>query len=704
MMKNYYLIALLFTFSFFNFSVATSQQPSQDGQWSAPIPFDVVPVAVANLPDGRLITWSSKYHDKFGGGDGYTFTQIFDPSIGNVGEVLPRTVTQTNHDMFCPGINNLPDGRILATGGSSSERASIYDPVSETWIRADDMNIPRGYQGAVTLSDGSVFTIGGSWSGGRGDKDAELWTPETGWNLLPGLPNEILWNTADANSEPQGVYRLDNHAWLWAAPNGKVFHAGPGETMHWIDVNGNGSFSEIGRRSNDTYSINGNTVMFDIGKILKVGGSTTYSSNSPGNEKSYVIDINNENNVTVVPTANSMDKSRIYVSSTVLPNGEVLVLGGMDNATVFSDTGAFLSGEIYNPTTNYFRTVASMQVPRTYHSAAILLNDGRVFIGGGGLCGNCGDANHLDAEIYSPPYLFNTNGSLATRPTIEAPETADYNTNITVSGSSNITNFSLIRFSSATHSVNNEQRRIPVSFSQSGGSYSVSIPNRELLPPGYYMLFALDNSGVPSMAESIKIGSAIPVSNSRNLVLDLSFDAGSGVSVEDGSIYGNNATIVERDNNKNPVPVTQSYWTNNGLFGNAMEMDGKEFESNSIVEIPFSASMATVKKEITVMAWVYRDEIEKNVAILSHDYPKLFFGFHNSLYKWEFPTSDGSSVNCYVGYSPPQKWVHIAATYDGKFGKLYANGVEICSDKASGEITMEEVDGFFLFFYNIRVL
>jgi hypothetical protein len=40
------------------------------------------------------------------------------------------------------------------------------------------MNIPRGYQGAVTLSDGSAFTIGGSWSGGQGNKDADIWTEE----------------------------------------------------------------------------------------------------------------------------------------------------------------------------------------------------------------------------------------------------------------------------------------------------------------------------------------------------------------------------------------------------------------------------------------------------------------------------------------------------------------------------------------------
>lgn len=49
--------------------------------------------------------------------------------------------------------------------------------------------------------------------------------------------------------------------------------------------------------------------------------------------------------------------------------------------------------------------------------------DGRVFVGGGGLCGNCG-VNHLDAEMYSPHYLFNEDGTPAARPTVSLGVTA----------------------------------------------------------------------------------------------------------------------------------------------------------------------------------------------------------------------------------------------------------------------------------------
>ena len=73
--------------------------------------------------------------------------------------------------------------------------------------------------------------------------------------------------------------------------------------------------------------------------------------------------------------------------------------------------------EIWNPTTQTFTLDASSAVPRTYHSSAVLVPDGRVLVGGGGPCGDCG-VNHLDAEMYSPAYLFNEDGSAADRPTM----------------------------------------------------------------------------------------------------------------------------------------------------------------------------------------------------------------------------------------------------------------------------------------------
>ncbi len=84
-------------------------------------------------------------------------------------------------------------------------------------------------QSSAITSDARVFTIGGSWSGPRGGKNGEVWSPSTGkWTPLPGAAVAPML-TADV----QGVYRSDNHAWLFGWKGGFVFQAGPSKAMNW---------------------------------------------------------------------------------------------------------------------------------------------------------------------------------------------------------------------------------------------------------------------------------------------------------------------------------------------------------------------------------------------------------------------------------------------------------------------------------------
>ncbi|WP_456505127.1 discoidin domain-containing protein [Arthrobacter sp. UYCu723] len=468
--------------------------PSQ-GSWGPTISFPIVPVAAALLPGNKLLTWSAYSPTAFGGNRGYTQTSILDLTTGKVSQTQ---VSNTGHDMFCPGTSLLPDGRIMVSGGSSSTKTSLYNPATNTWSPGPDMKIARGYHSNVTTSTGEVFTIGGSWSGGIGNKNGEVWSAAGGWRKLPNvLVDNIL------TDDPRGGFTSDNHPWLFAAPGGRVFHAGPSRQMNWISTTGNGSITSAGLRSDSPDAMNGDAVMYDVGKILTVGGSTAYNS-IPATARAYTIDINN--GVKVTRTAD-MAVTRSYANGVALPDGQVLVVGGQATPVQFTDTGARMAPEIWNPATGKWTTLAPMAIPRTYHSVGLLLPDGKVFVGGGGLCNTC-TTNHLDGEIFTPPYLLNADGSARTRPAIvTAPATAAAGSTISVTTKSPVTKFSLMRMSTVTHTVNTDQRRIPLTAtSVSGNTASLKLPaDRGVLVPGTYMLFAMDANGVPSVASTINI-------------------------------------------------------------------------------------------------------------------------------------------------------------------------------------------------------
>ena len=156
-----------------------------------------------------------------------------------------------------------------------------------------------------------------------------------------------------------------------------------------------------------------------------------------------------------------------------------------------------------------------MQVTRQYHSTALLLPDGRVLSSGGGICGDCDAQGYLakNAEVFSPPYLYRQDGSgqLAPRPTItSSPGTVSYNAPFTINTPSPgaIGKVAMVRLGAVTHSVNMEQRYVPLSFTTGGGNITATAPlNANIAPPGFYMLFLIGTDGVPSVANMVRIDS-----------------------------------------------------------------------------------------------------------------------------------------------------------------------------------------------------
>jgi len=476
---------------------STTVNVKATGRWSGVIDLPMVPAAGANLANGKVLLWSAWAKDNFGGDNGLTQTLTYDPAAVTWTE---RQVANTGHDMFCPGTANLADGRVLVNGGSSSAKTSLYDPGSDSWAAGATMNVPRGYQGTTVLSDGSVLTLGGSWSGGLGGKDGELWTPFGGWRRLSGVTAAPF-----TGPDPAGVYRADNHLWLFGWKNGRVFHAGPTRAMHWIDTAGNGSVGDAGNRGTDAYAMNGNAVMYAPGRILTIGGAPAYDGGA-ATANATVIDLNG---ATVTSRAVApMAHRRAMHNSVVLPSGEVVVAGGVPVSQAFSDTNPVLATEIWNPTTERFTAGAPMTVPRNYHSFALLQPDGRVLVGGGGLCGTC-NVNHPNLQVFTPPYLFKADGTPAAQPRIiTAPTSVDLAQTFTVTTNTPVYQMALVRLASSTHSVNNDQRRIPLTFTAGAGnlSYRVTAPDDAgVATPGAYMLFALDADGVPSVAKIVTV-------------------------------------------------------------------------------------------------------------------------------------------------------------------------------------------------------
>ncbi len=492
-------------------ATTTSTSPSVVGEWGPTIAFPLIPVAAALLPNDKLLVWSADSETNYDASADpqNTYTAILNLATGTVTE---SNVTNTAHDMFCPGASILSNGNVLVTGGIGDTDTSIYNWQTNSWTAGPQMNIGRGYQGQTTLADGQAFVLGGSWSGATGGKLGEVFSTSAGWRELTSVPANPIY-TADA----QGVYRADNHGWFIATSGDRVFQAGPSAEMHWISTTGSGSITAAGARGTSGDEMNGNAVLYDddpatgAEDIFTVGGSPSYQDSNATNVANIVNIASNT--PTVTPTA-PMTYSRAFANSVVLPTGKIFTVGGESYAVPFSDQTADLYPEMWDPSSNQWTVMAEQAEPRTYHSVAVLLPDGTVFSGGGGLCGSC-STNHPDGQIFYPPYLFNSNGSLATRPVISsAPSSATTGQTISVTTTGPVQSFDLIRYGEATHTVDNDQRRIPLTagspvVSSSGDTYQLTIPSDPgIALPGPYMLFAINSAGTPSVSATISVSTA----------------------------------------------------------------------------------------------------------------------------------------------------------------------------------------------------
>jgi hypothetical protein len=360
----------------------------------------------------------------------------------------------------------LPDDRILVLGGANYYNTGAY----------------------LTPDDNSEVAT-----------TPEIGTGTSAWSLLSGATSTTAFGA------------LHNHWWYpraFNAPDGSVFGVS-GDQMWDLSTSGNGSISMLGTLPN-SIGVSGAAVMYAPGQLLLAGGGQDYNQDSiTATNAATTVNINGT--TPVVTSVAPMKFNRNWLNLTVLPTGEVLANGGTQVGTQSGASNSDYTAEIWNPNTQTWRTAATAARIRTYHSTALLMPSGAVFTGGGG---DPGPEDNFNAEMYYPPYLFSKNATTgkvtwANRPTIRSVSgSLAWGGSITVGmgDTRTISSVSLISAAAVTHSVNQDQRRIPLTFTQNGGSLTIAIPSsRNVVPPGNYLLTAVASNGVPSPAQMLTI-------------------------------------------------------------------------------------------------------------------------------------------------------------------------------------------------------
>lgn len=453
------------------------QSTAEIGEWSPIEAWPAHATHAALLPDKTIISWDrfSRKVDVYDiENDTHSFTANGNDNMGT--------------NLFCTGFSHFPDGRVMLIGGSPETTATlIYDPSTARFETASEPQMKRYYASVATLGTGELMVFGGNSSNAD---YPEIYNSESGWRALTNATESIS----------HGHYH-----WVQQAPNGKVFYAGPMTDVFYLDTEGTGTWEEIARRDS-VYRSYGSYAYYDVGKILVTGGVRNGSANATA----YTLEINADNDDVEINQVDSMFHQRRQSMMVVLADGQVLVLAGNTSGDFVDIPNGVLPAEIWNPETGKWTEVDAIGRTRQYHASSLLLPDGRVYAGGGGSCAGCSSDPDVDAEFFSPPYLFNADGSLADRPTISSgPSALPHGASFTIQtpDAASIDKIHLIKLGSSTHSQDMSQRLIPLSFSVSGNALQTAVPsNPNVAVPGHYMLFIIDDQGVPSEAIIMNIG------------------------------------------------------------------------------------------------------------------------------------------------------------------------------------------------------
>src|SRR5918911_2829578 len=312
------------------------------------------------LPNGKVLV---------AGGDSLGSAELYDPATGTwrlTGSLnTPRGFDHT--------ATLLPNGKVLVAGGYNGDEinsAGLYDPATGTWTSTGNLNVARHSHTATLLPDGKVLVAGGGDEDGGITNSAELYNPATGtWSITGSLHTVRGRHTATL------------------LPDSRVLVAG-GTDSFFPSLRSSELYDPHTGTWSVTGSLNTDRVLFTAtllsnGSVLVAGGESHQCSNRGCGFSGVTSSAELYNPATGTWSyTGDLSPSRGYHTATLLPNGQVLVAGG-----VMPGFTSINSAEIYDPATGNWSSTASLNTTRSFHTATLLSN-GKVLVVGGAHLGN----------------------------------------------------------------------------------------------------------------------------------------------------------------------------------------------------------------------------------------------------------------------------------------------------------------------------
>jgi len=507
-----------------------------EGQWGPTIGWNIIPIHSVLTPQGHVLSFGT---DKAGNQMGGLYYDLWDPAKGTGPDAHQLLPNHSPTDLFCAAQVVLPaTGEVMMSGGdnnaggiAANPNTTLFDGALKTMTDGGvKMAFPRWYPTNTTLPDGDVLVQGGSAVGvdGPGIITPEVYNREKGWRSLFGATSQLAYDNGF------------NEWWYprsWVLSNGQIFNLS-GPAMFFIEHEGDGAIQMAGTFKGDNKGATSTALMYRPDRILQVGGG------APSDLQKHIDGSNKATKLSFVPESEASERLKVvtepaapmnykrhWATSTMLPDGRVLVTGGAHRNNLLDGEGPALHAELWDPDSDSWRVLAAEQHARLYHSTAILLPDATVLSGGGGSPGpwvNGKELRNFNAQIFKPPYLFDGE-ALAPRPTYAVgTQSLTYGGTLGLSYESAkpIARVTLLKTGAVTHSFNNDQWFLELGFTATApNELEIALPdNSRLATPGFYMLFLIDDAGVPSKARIFHFAPPDTQPDEQDLIIDGGFE------------------------------------------------------------------------------------------------------------------------------------------------------------------------------------